>query len=83
MMGLVIAFGGDRSGIPGGGFATYRTPAQKNQAPRERSLISDSSDLVQRPKNNHNRMITGIGTPISQSKSPRPIVVASMIEFSS
>ncbi len=27
----------------------------------------------QRPKKNHNRIITGIGTPISQSKSPRPI----------
>jgi hypothetical protein len=27
----------------------------------------------QRPKNNHNRMITGIGTPSSQSRSPRPI----------
>jgi hypothetical protein len=33
----------------------------------------------QRPKNSHKRMITGIGTPSSQSKSPRPIVVASMI----
>jgi hypothetical protein len=30
----------------------------------------------QRPKNSHNRMITGIGTPISQSKSPRPIAAS-------
>jgi hypothetical protein len=28
----------------------------------------------QRPKNSHNRMITGIGTPSSQSKIPRPMV---------
>jgi hypothetical protein len=27
----------------------------------------------QRPKNNHNRIITGIGTPNSQSRSPRPM----------
>jgi hypothetical protein len=27
----------------------------------------------QRPKNNHNKMITGIGTPSSQSRIPRPI----------
>src|SRR6266478_9434940 len=27
----------------------------------------------QRPKNNHNKRITGIGTPSSQSRSPRPI----------
>jgi hypothetical protein len=33
------------------------------------------------PKNNHNRMITGIGTPSSQSKMPRPIV-SSMNTFS-
>jgi len=30
----------------------------------------------QRPKNNHSRMITGIGTPKSQSKIPRPIIVS-------
>jgi hypothetical protein len=27
----------------------------------------------QRPKNNHSKMITGIGTPKSQSRIPRPI----------
>jgi hypothetical protein len=27
----------------------------------------------QRPKNSHNRIITGIGTPSSQSSSPRPM----------
>jgi len=33
----------------------------------------------QRPKSNHNRMITGIGTPNSQSKIPRPIVSSSVL----
>jgi hypothetical protein len=33
------------------------------------------------PKNNHNRIITGIGTPSSQSKIPRPIIISS-INFS-
>jgi hypothetical protein len=28
------------------------------------------------PKNSHNRMITGIGTPINQSRSPRPIAAS-------
>ncbi|MGC1561621.1 MAG: hypothetical protein WA820_17480 [Bradyrhizobium sp.] len=28
---------------------------------------------LQRPKNNHSRMMTGIGTPKSQSSIPRPI----------
>jgi hypothetical protein len=28
------------------------------------------------PKNNHNRMITGMGTPSSQSRSPRPIAAS-------
>jgi hypothetical protein len=32
----------------------------------------------QRPKNNHRRMITGIGTPSSQSNIPRPIAVSSI-----
>jgi hypothetical protein len=27
----------------------------------------------QRPKNNHNRIITGIGTPSSQSRIPLPM----------
>ena len=31
---------------------------------------------VQLPKNSHSRSITGIGTPISQSKSPFPIAVS-------
>jgi hypothetical protein len=34
----------------------------------------------QRPKNSHNRMITGIGTPSSQSRTPRPMS-ASMIPY--
>src|SRR6266849_7761555 len=28
----------------------------------------------QRPKNSHNRIITGIGTPSNQGKIPRPII---------
>ena len=31
--------------------------------------------LAQRPKNSHNRMMTGIGTPSSQSNIPLPIPV--------
>ena len=34
----------------------------------------------QRPKNSHRRRITGIGTPISQSKRPRPHLVSSKSE---
>jgi hypothetical protein len=30
----------------------------------------------QRPKNSHNRRITGIGTPSGQSRSPRPILAS-------
>jgi hypothetical protein len=53
--------------------------AKKNQAPP--SAEPDLRKLVttawpQRPKNNHNKMITGIGTPNSQSKIPRPIIVS-------
>jgi hypothetical protein len=36
---------------------------------RERARIA----RYQRPKNSHNRMITGIGTPNSQSRIPRPM----------
>jgi hypothetical protein len=32
-----------------------------------------------RPKNNHNRMIIGIGTPNSHNKIPRPIVSSSIL----
>jgi hypothetical protein len=35
-----------------------------------------SASISQWPKNNHNRMITGIGTPINQSRSPRPIAAS-------
>jgi hypothetical protein len=37
-------------------------------------LVDFVQSISQWPKNNHNRMITGMGTPSSQSKSPRPIV---------
>jgi len=32
-----------------------------------------------RPKNNHNRMIIGIGTPTATTKFPRPIVSSSIL----
>jgi hypothetical protein len=32
--------------------------------------------INQRPKKSHNRIITGIGTPSSQSKSPRPMLAS-------
>src|ERR1700733_1849590 len=35
--------------------------------------LSKRTAIDQRPKNNQSRIITGIGTPSSQSKSPRPI----------
>ena len=35
--------------------------------------LAKPTAIDQRPKNNHNRKITGIGTPSSQSKSPRPM----------
>jgi hypothetical protein len=38
------------------------------------SLIRATMKLPShRPKNSHNRMMTGIGTPSSQSKIPRPM----------
>src|SRR6476469_2166717 len=37
------------------------------------STLSTPTAIDQRPKNNHNKRITGIGTPSSQSKSPRPM----------
>jgi hypothetical protein len=32
------------------------------------------------PKNSHNKMITGIGTPSSQSKIPRPMVSSNFFQ---
>jgi hypothetical protein len=32
------------------------------------------------PKNSHNKMITGIGTPRSQSKIPRPMVSSNFFQ---
>jgi len=34
------------------------------------------SDRDQRPMNSHNKRIIGIGTPSSQSKIPRPIMIS-------
>jgi hypothetical protein len=50
------------------------------QTYRGSELLSRTPALaVQRPKNNHNRIITGIGTPSSQSKSPRPIFASIIV----
>ena len=46
-------------------------PIQSSRKP----LLNDiPKPTRQWPKNNHNRIITGIGTPSSHSRSPRPIV---------
>jgi hypothetical protein len=53
---------------------SHVNPAKKEPRHR-RSLVSVArpAGCHQWPKNSHNRMITGIGTPISQSRIPRPI----------
>jgi hypothetical protein len=38
------------------------------------SLVCDADHQSQWPKNSHSRMITGIGTPNSQSKIPLPMI---------
>jgi hypothetical protein len=53
-----------------------------NDAPQKKAQLTAGPDFAltmpipwnQWPKNNHSRMITGIGTPSSQSKMPRPII---------
>src|ERR1700687_3654247 len=37
------------------------------------SELENAFSRCQRPKNSHSRMITGIGTPTSQSRIPRPM----------
>jgi hypothetical protein len=37
------------------------------------SELENAFSRCQRPKNSHSRMITGIGTPNSQSRTPRPM----------
>jgi len=62
-------------------FSIYRCPTTNiaaanttvNSALAQLVDFVHSTSISQWPKNNHNRMITGIGTPISQSRSPRPI----------
>ena len=65
------------SGEPTSTRLDRNTPACVRVARRRDSLLG----LFQRyrPKNNHNRMITGIGTPNSQSRIPRPIVSSSIL----
>jgi hypothetical protein len=67
-------------------FAKKRAPLadsimtlRKNQAPpsAEPDFAQGYVDRgAQRPKNNHNRRITGIGTPSSQSRIPRPMIAS-------
>jgi hypothetical protein len=47
------------------------------KAPPEAELFNACSPLDQWPKNSHSRMITGIGTPSSHNKIPRPIASSS------
>jgi hypothetical protein len=53
-------------------------PLPKSKAPplAEPYLTHGKIRLSYRPKNTHNKMITGIGTPSSQSKIPRPIIAS-------
>jgi hypothetical protein len=55
--------------------AISTTPRRKKSPAKWRSLILRRIRIrrYQRPKNSHNRMITGIGTPNSQSRIPRPM----------
>jgi hypothetical protein len=53
--------------------------AFKNKAPLAAEPYSRKVATIARyqwPKNNHNKMITGIGTPNSQSKIPFPIIAS-------
>jgi hypothetical protein len=51
-----------------------RGPAKKAPPVAEPDLRARARIArYQRPKNSHNRMITGIGTPNSQSRIPRPM----------
>jgi hypothetical protein len=59
---------------------SMRHAAQKKSGAAKswRSLMCANTSMIkrQRPKNSHNRRITGIGTPSSQSRSPRPILAS-------
>ncbi|WP_426417990.1 hypothetical protein [Bradyrhizobium genosp. A] len=48
------------------------------KAPPEAELSLHGSSVNQWPKNSHSRMITGIGTPNSHNKIPRPIASSSI-----
>jgi hypothetical protein len=54
----------------------------KNRPRRNAAKPDFSADAStdQRPKNNHSRMITGIGTPSNQSRIPRPITASSKFQ---
>jgi hypothetical protein len=49
----------------------------KKQAPLRHGRACFATLGRQWPKNNHNRMITGIGTPNNHNKIPRPILASS------
>jgi hypothetical protein len=62
--------------------AFRRARPNKKSGPAQVTAEPDLSQIAiasaaQRPKNNHSRMITGIGTPNNQSRSPRPIAASS------
>jgi hypothetical protein len=57
-----------------------RDPAIVKKAPPKRGLHQRWKQR-QRPKNSQRRIITGIGTPSSQSRSPRPILISSIVDL--
>jgi hypothetical protein len=63
------------------GFADFNSDglAKKQALPAAGPVFTSGITIIscQRPKNSHNRIITGIGTPSSQSKMPRPMVLSS------
>jgi len=67
-----------RKSAPHAKFNAAREAKKSGAAKSWRSLICVNTSMAtdQRPKNSHNRRITGIGTPSSQSRSPRPILAS-------
>ena len=60
-----------------------KTKIDKTKAPSTDGALVTQHQLMpatiaryQWPKNNHNKMITGIGTPKSHNKIPRPIIAS-------
>ena len=61
-----------RSGSCGAVQSKKSGPSNRDEA----RGFEHGNEPCQRPKNNHSRMITGIGTPSSQSRSPLPMLAS-------